>query len=146
MSIFHYSRTYSLCSALDTVEPIVYVQFQLENNLLFMFSSSYIITSYLYSGLITEESAVLTASACLCTVLSTGEPLVHIQYQAYMQYNHHVQCQLQYILLFMFSPSYSRPSCLYSVLTTVETSYLYSVLTTLETSCICSVLFTAETS
>jgi hypothetical protein len=46
----------------------------------------------------------------------------------------------------MFSPNYSRPSCLYSVLTIVETSYLYSVLTTLETSCLCSVLFTAETS
>jgi hypothetical protein len=46
----------------------------------------------------------------------------------------------------MFSPSYSRSSCLYSVLTIVETSYLYSVLTTLETSCLCSVLFTAETS
>jgi hypothetical protein len=45
----------------------------------------------------------------------------------------------------MFSPNYSRPSCLYSVLTIVETSYLYSVLTTLETSCLCSVLFTAET-
>ena len=46
--------------------------------------------------------------------------------------------------LYMFSVDYSRTSCLFSVLATVETFYICSVLITVETSCLCSDLSTVE--
>ena len=44
----------------------------------------------------------------------------------------------------MFSVDYSRTSCLFSVLATLETFCISSVLTTLETTCLCSDLNTVE--
>jgi len=44
----------------------------------------------------------------------------------------------------MLSVDYSRTSCLFSVLATVETFCISSVLTTVETTCLCSELTTVE--
>ena len=54
-------------------------------------------------------------TSCQCSVLSTVESLIHV---------HRL---LHYNLLSMFSFSYSRTSCLFSVLTTVDTLFMDSL-------------------
>ena len=68
-----------------------------------------------------------------CSVLTTVDPLVYVQLQKQPK-----------PFLYMFSVDYSRHSCLFSVLATVETCCICSVLTTVETYCLCSDLSTVE--
>ena len=79
--------TSCLCSNLTTVEPFVYFQFNYSTcrSHMFMCSVNYSIHFYLFLALTTVEPCVCgqfnySITSCLCSILSTAETLVSVQY------------------------------------------------------------------
>ena len=103
-----------------------------------MFSFSYsrhllFLLTFNHSKISCYCSVKLQYNLLLMFSLTTVDPLVYVQFQKQSK-----------PFMYMFSVDYSRTSCLFSVLATVETFCICSMLTTVETFCLCSDLSTSE--
>ena len=96
--------TSCLCSNLTTAEPFVYFQFNYSTcrSHMFMCSVKYSMHSYLFLAFTTVEPCVCvqlnySITSCLCSIFSTTEPVVSVQYYRRTSFLiHPAKCNMSY--------------------------------------------------
>jgi len=101
-SVLTTAETSCLCSDVSKAEPFVYFQFNYSRSHIFLCSVNCSINSYLFLVLTTVEPCLCvqfnySRTSCLCSILSTAEPLVSVQYYRRTSFLIHLaKCNMSY--------------------------------------------------